>query len=112
MKEQFENSTFDGEEVDFTKPGAATVTLQNLVVLELGDGLKQTEAASFDPEVDAPHRSKGGEEEAGNYRFNKNLTPAKIIKLAKDSLPKETGDQSIEEPRTAPKDGGEAKMDE
>ena len=79
VKEQFENSVFDGKTVEFTKSsGEAPVNFKDLVWLELGNAEADKEEGSFDPKVDASCRSVGGEEEQAHYRFQKNLTPTEI----------------------------------
>ena len=87
VKEQLENSVFDGEKVDFTaRRGTTTINFSNMVRLELGGERKEDEEGSFDPEVDASRRSAGGEEAKGSYRFDLNQTPREIINLAKTYL--------------------------
>ena len=112
MKEEFENSTFDREEVDFTKPGEAVVTMTNLVELEIEGGLERPEDASFDPEDDASRRSRGGEEKDGSFLFKPTLTPADIIELTQESLDAEVAKQGGVPPGPTSEDEGEAKMDE
>ena len=61
VKEQFENSVFNGKTVEFTKSsGKAPVSFEDLVRLELGNAKADEEEGSFDPKVDASRRSIGG----------------------------------------------------
>ena len=87
VREQLDNLVFDGETVEFTqRRREATVDFSDMVRLELGGARADEAEESFDPEVDASRRSVGGEEVKGSYRFDKNLTPAEIINLAKVTL--------------------------
>ena len=72
VKEQFDNSVFEGKEVEFTARGEAPVNLADLVRLELGRDQVDEDDGSFDPKVDASYRSVGGEEDPTHYRFNEN----------------------------------------
>ena len=68
VRDQFDNSVFDGETVEFTtRRGAAPINFQDMVRLELGGARAEEEEGSFDPEVDASRRSVGGEEAKGRY---------------------------------------------
>ena len=95
VKEQFENSTYDGKVVEFKKPGEARIeNLEEMIRMEIGGAKVDEGAGSFDPEVDASRRSVGGEEEPTIYRFHKESTPAEIIKLAEESLANANDDSS------------------
>ena len=95
VKEQFENSTYDGKVVEFTKRGEARIeNLAEMIRRELGGARVDEGAASFDPEVDASRRSVGEENEPTNYRFHRESTPAEILVQAKESLANANDDSS------------------
>ena len=112
VKEQFENSVFDGKVVEFTKGRSkGPVNLHDLIRLEVGRGEVDKEEGSFDPKVDASRRSVGGEEDQSHYRFSKNLSPMEIIGLAKAALAEDNMEQG-DANRSTPGSGEGTQMDE